>query len=282
MNLEVLDPLSLGLADAGDDIFTCDYFVDLSGNLPSGSTDEWTSLENHFIADPQDPFTSIENLSSGTHTFIWTLSTPQCMEYDMDTVQVYVQSMPDAIDDSFALDIQSSSIEIDVLDNDQLADPEMVVFELLESLEETPITEIAEGVYQVDRQGPLGNTIVFNYQLCNEDCPDLCDTASVSIFMEEQSIEDLDIPNAITPNDDGVNETFMFPHLEFRADDYPDKELIIFNRWGNIIYQAQPYLNDWNGVDQSGQAIPQGTYYYVLRLDIAKGIILKGDVSILK
>ena len=88
--------------------------------------------------------------------------------------------------------------------------------------------------------------------------------------------------NGITPNGDGVNETFIFPQLEYKPEQYPDRELIIFNRWGDIVYQAKPYLNDWRGQNNNGQPLPSSTYYYVLRLDIGEGNILKGDVTILK
>ena len=63
------------------------------------------------------------------------------------------------------------------------------------------------------------------------------------------------IPNIFTPNNDGLNDVFKITGLE----SYPGSQLIIFNRWGNEVYRADNYLNDWNG---SGLA--EGTYYYIL------------------
>ncbi|HRF38557.1 MAG TPA: gliding motility-associated C-terminal domain-containing protein, partial [Saprospiraceae bacterium] len=61
-----------------------------------------------------------------------------------------------------------------------------------------------------------------------------------------------------------------------------NNELIIFNRWNDQVFRAAPYLNNWRGVNQSGQELPQGTYYYILRLNIAEGEIIMGDITIVK
>jgi len=90
------------------------------------------------------------------------------------------------------------------------------------------------------------------------------------------------VPNTITPNGDGKNDFFMVPVIEQQPDAYPNSEIIIFNRWGDIVYQAAPYENDWNGNNNTGNPIVEGTYYYVLRLDTREGEVIKGDVTILR
>lgn len=64
------------------------------------------------------------------------------------------------------------------------------------------------------------------------------------------------LTNIVTPNADGFNESVVFPNLE----NYPGSELIVFNRWGKIIYKSSSYANDWSPTDFS-----EGTYYYVLK-----------------
>ena len=90
-----------------------------------------------------------------------------------------------------------------------------------------------------------------------------------------------ELPNAITPNGDGSNDFFTIPILEVDPDGHPDNEIIIFNRWGDVVYTASPYNNDWDGT-HNGQQLPEGTYYFVLRLDVSEGEIMKGKVTILK
>ena len=88
----------------------------------------------------------------------------------------------------------------------------------------------------------------------------------------------LDIPNTITPNGDGKNDVLKIDGIER----YPNNELVIFNRWGDILYHAKPYLNDWQGVNQNGAELAEGTYYYVLRLNVNDGKILTGNMTILR
>ena len=96
------------------------------------------------------------------------------------------------------------------------------------------------------------------------------------------AVEIAPVPNAITPNGDGANDFFMVPEIEQNPDAYPDSELIIFNRWGDVLYRASPYNNDWEGTNNSGQPLGEGTYYYVLRLDTREGEFKKGDITILR
>jgi gliding motility-associated-like protein len=64
--------------------------------------------------------------------------------------------------------------------------------------------------------------------------------------------------NIITPNGDGLNDFLEFQFLEF----YPNNKLEIFNRWGTKIFEAQPYVNNWNAAEFS-----DGTYFYTLEVD---------------
>ena len=68
----------------------------------------------------------------------------------------------------------------------------------------------------------------------------------------------------MTPNNDGVNDRFMIPCIE--TGNFPGNEVIIFNQWGDEIFRAAPYTNDWRGT-HNGEDIPAGTYYYVISFD---------------
>ncbi len=68
---------------------------------------------------------------------------------------------------------------------------------------------------------------------------------------------DVNPPNVFTPNGDGKNDFFEIPNLL----DYQTRKLTVYNRWGNEVYSADKYSNDWNGGDLEG-----GTYFYVLEL----------------
>jgi gliding motility-associated-like protein len=93
--------------------------------------------------------------------------------------------------------------------------------------------------------------------------------------------EELEIPEAFTPDGDGINDGFVILGIE----NFPNNEIVIFNRWGNIVYQATGYNNDWvgnstNKLNISGNQLPTGTYYYVLDTKNAKVGVLKGYIYI--
>ncbi len=81
----------------------------------------------------------------------------------------------------------------------------------------------------------------------------------------------LEFPNVITPNNDGLNETFTAKSLHL----YPNSTLQIYNRWGKEIYRSSNYKGEWNGNDLSN-----GTYYYLLKT--ATGLSFKGWVEIIR
>ncbi|GIV31548.1 MAG: hypothetical protein KatS3mg029_0899 [Saprospiraceae bacterium] len=83
--------------------------------------------------------------------------------------------------------------------------------------------------------------------------------------------DSLVIFDGFSPNGDGVNDFFTIMGL----DRYPDHLLRIFNRWGNEVFQAAPYRNDWDG-SWNGRNLPDGTYFYLL--DLGNGTVLKGMV----
>ncbi len=84
-----------------------------------------------------------------------------------------------------------------------------------------------------------------------------CDTTKGTEFVE------VTIPNGFSPNGDGVNDFFEIVGVE----NYPNTELVVFNRWGNKVYEASNYQNKWDGNNKNGNRIPDGTYYYIITLD---------------
>lgn len=104
-----------------------------------------------------------------------------------------------------------------------------------------------------------------------------CEETMSYVVLAECMTEDI-IPNTISPNGDNINDTWVIPDLE----NYPNNELEIFNRWGSPIYRAQPYQNDWRGVNDDNEELPFGAYYYVLRLNDLDNTILQGSITIVK
>jgi len=104
------------------------------------------------------------------------------------------------------------------------------------------------------------------YEICDPVCVTQCERAT--IYFTVNGEQDVVIPNGFTPNGDGYNDTFVILNIE----QYPDNTILIFNRWGDQVYEAAPYLNDWDGnsagakMKITGDEVVDGTYYFVLDL----------------
>lgn len=72
---------------------------------------------------------------------------------------------------------------------------------------------------------------------------------------KQEEIINIKIPNAMSPNGDGINDYFKIYNLE----SYPDNELVVIDRRGKVVYRCKNYQNDW-----SAEGIPDGVYYFRL------------------
>ena len=66
------------------------------------------------------------------------------------------------------------------------------------------------------------------------------------------------IPNAFTPNGDGINDTFGV-----KGEGIKEFRLLIFNRWGDVIFESTEAHKQWDG-KVNGEPVQQGTYVYEL------------------
>lgn len=99
----------------------------------------------------------------------------------------------------------------------------------------------------------------FYYELCDDGQPILCDTAWV--FIRIKSVP-LFIHNSFSPNGDGMFDYFTIEGIK----NFPNSELKIFNRWGEIVFRATGYQNNWDGFTGFKEELPEATYYYHLDL----------------
>jgi len=110
-----------------------------------------------------------------------------------------------------------------------------------------------------------------------------CDTV-YSYNMEIKPVH-LFIPNVFTPNGDGANDFFKVALLEGEDNKntdillneyYQSTKLVVFNRWGKVVYESDDYDNKWDG-----SKLSDGVYYYVLKCQGAKSNdVFKGAVTI--
>ena len=87
----------------------------------------------------------------------------------------------------------------------------------------------------------------------------------------------LQIPNAISPNGDGLNEVWNLGFTEM----YPMMEVRIFNNWGQLIWEsARGYTHPWDGTS-NGRPLPVDSYFYIINLNDGTDPVT-GHVNIIK
>lgn len=68
--------------------------------------------------------------------------------------------------------------------------------------------------------------------------------------------------NTFTPNGDGINDVWEIPELR----NYPQAEVIIYDRWGQRVYHSIGYKEPFDG-----KGLPVGTYYWYIQVNDVKG-----------
>jgi gliding motility-associated-like protein len=107
--------------------------------------------------------------------------------------------------------------------------------------------------------------------------PSCADTFSLSVT----AIDRLIVPTAFTPDGDGVNDFWELPNIDVI---YPENSVVVFNRWGSVVYESEKgkyQQNPWKG-DYEGKPLPVGTYYFIIQVDEDEEHDLKGSVTVVR
>lgn len=94
----------------------------------------------------------------------------------------------------------------------------------------------------------------------------ICDLLN-ECAQQELTIEvggDIVVYNAVSPDGNGLNETFILQYINILPDAAHNR-VSIFNRWGDMVFEIADYNNNdrvFKGTGKGGQELPSGTYYY--------------------
>ena len=133
-----------------------------------------------------------------------------------------------------------------------------------------PIAALDTGVIISDSglifEDPSADWDGFAFRVLYQSLSDQCDPGAYSNVLQ-LFYDPLVIPNAISPNGDGINDYWEIEGLGH----FNQRELVIYNRYGLVVYRTNFYENEWSGFSNVGQLkrgnqLPGGTYFYVLQL----------------
>ncbi|MCB9306337.1 MAG: HYR domain-containing protein [Lewinellaceae bacterium] len=252
--------------------------VTLTADSIPGANYIWSGPQGPYANDNQIVVTGFGTNTEGLYTVFAEVNgcpTP------LDSVTLELATAPDAIDDTNIFIAPGTTDTFNILSNDVLipfSDFSITQVGALEGL-----TSLGNGLFSYE--SPLeGGEASFLYEVCSKSCPNLCDMALVTILA--LNVEDCSfIPNVITPNGDLVNDWLEIPCLNSGM--YRDNSLVIYNQWGDKVFEATPYDNDpaiaWRGTfdGEPGKDLPDGVYYYIFKPGPNEPVI-KGFVEIFR
>ncbi len=222
------------------------------------STDIYVALSNAF-QDMDDLFKP-EEKKRGVNKVYWETNNGFCGPESRDTIVIVYDLFPTAVPDTIEVPF-GETINFNVLQND--ITPQQIDVTVDDEPDHGNFDEISEGLFRYQPDVTFSGEDVMIYKICNLICPmPACSTAVVTFIVGKAG--DCEIYNLITPNGDDVNDEIFVPCLD--GDGAIDNEVTIFNQYGDVVFHAQPYENDWKGT-YNGQELPAGTYFYVVKFN---------------
>ncbi len=246
--------------------------VDGSVSAGMGLSYKWSTSEGRIIGATDQASANL--LGAGLYTLevvdIHGCKSSKTFRFPIELYQIIAK--PDYARTSWATDTT-----IAVLENDESTaslDPASVHVLTPPSRGKTRVNP--DGTITYMPAGRITGRDDFLYEVC--DVVGLCDSALVTIDIYDAGLK---VPEAFSPNGDGINEHLVFPGLE----NYPNSHLHVYTRSGQLVYQSDDYQNDWDGSTVQStltnkKLVPTGVYYYILELGgvnrIVKGFVYIG------
>lgn len=106
------------------------------------------------------------------------------------------------------------------------------------------------------------NLTMFGYSLGCDGSKDSVTNITKIVIDKPQS--NYLVPNVFSPNDDGINDEYRLEQGAF--DRCLDNLTIrVYNRWGQKVFESDDAQFKWNGRDENGNELSEGTYFVVLQ-----------------
>ena len=101
---------------------------------------------------------------------------------------------------------------------------------------------------------------VINWTFTDENGNVTLESQNATVNLTEACLDLAVINDVITPNGDGVNDTWVLEDIAY----FTECTVKIFNRWGAQVYETDGYDNSWNAVSDKDETLPAGVYFYII------------------
>lgn len=247
-------------AFAGSDQTICTTSTTLTGNIPVNGTGTWiavTSDPNQTITQVPPNAATVANLSTNTvYQYMYQIS-GACGPATTDIVQVSVGTG--------GFDITSIAQPLDTICVG--SQRELKAYVTGGSGSYTYVWT-KKGASHSDEESSSTYTITTSdvsetyYLFVRDNVNTSCVTDLDSVKITSVNFQKLSVPNLITPNGDGLNDVLKISEVGNLNKPMLSKgsTLTIYNRWGDQVFRADNYNNDWKALNTS-----DGMYYYYLK-----------------
>ena len=255
-----------------DTLLKCnDTLINITGNSPNAGQGNWysTNPSVNFLNSAQSNTVAF-NLSDGWNDMIWEISNGSC-QVTTDTIRVF--STPQAT-------IQNNDTTLCIENNmlDLVGTAAFPGMQTLWYLIQGTGNIVSGNSTNTEVTGMSAGENIIVHALTHPVCSNSYDTLIVTI--EQCQEYDPIIPTVFTPNNDGKNDLFIIDNLQAL---YPECEVKIVNRWGNLVFESNGYLDPWDGTRlESGELLPTGTYFYRVYLNDDALTEITGSISIIR
>jgi len=138
----------------------------------------------------------------------------------------------------------------------------------------------AETLSAPDQAEPIATPLTSTtYTVTGTDANGCTGEATIGVQVKGESIVSKLTPsNFFSPNGDAVGQYWLVEKI----DEYPQCAIAIYDDKGVKVYDAKPYLNNWDGTYNEGKRLPDGVYYYIIRCDGEENKPRTGSITLLR
>ncbi len=183
--------------------------------------------------------------------------------------------IPVSSDHGFTIPEHSlNGFEVGQLATTNVADTGTVVFELLEP--EDAFSLSRDGLITVANSSVLEYStnpeFEFSFKVFYRGLSNSYNEYVIKIILTEISPNDIFVSNFISPNGDGINDTWIVSGGEEKY------SVMVFNKVGNLVFKSDDYRSRWDGISR-GHNLSPGVYYYIIK---ANNTEKKGTITLVR
>ncbi len=108
-------------------------------------------------------------------------------------------------------------------------------------------------------KNPVANPVVTTVYTLNITDDKGCEASGSMKVTVAAGTSKISVPNAFSPNGDGINDTWVIPNLSA----YPGVTVDVYNRYGQLVFHSENNNKNWDGT-YNGRPLPMATYYYII------------------